>query len=331
MRSPCRNVLLLLATLILPVACNSKDDAALAARSRRVFGTLSDAASDRPADRHELVVLGRALYFSTDLSKNGTQSCNSCHPVDQGRPGADLLPTSVGALGPHGRRNTPTVFNADLHFAQFWDGRAATLEEQAKGPILNPVEMAMPDHAVVSERLRHSRSIPATMFNAAFPNEKEPYTIDHVARAIAAFERTLRTRDRFDDFQSGKTAALTTQEKQGLQLFMANGCTSCHNGPLLGANKYQKIGIVNAYDNTADRGRAEVTSNPADTMVFKVPSLRNVALTGPYFHDGRVETLQAAVDRMAWHQLGVKLEPAERDAIVAFLRTLSDQKQNSAD
>jgi cytochrome c peroxidase len=303
--------LLPLLPIFLVLACNQQEDP-LAARSRRVFGTLP--AKIQNADSVALVKLGEQLYFSTELSANRTQSCNSCHPVDAG--GADGRPTSRGALGPAGRRNAPTVLNASMHVSQFWDGRASTLEEQAAGPIVNPVEMAMPSEAAVAERLR------AFDFSRAFPNDPDPHTIANAARAIAAFERTLVTRDRFDDFQNGRSSALTAREKEGLQLFMKYGCTSCHNGPLLGGNRMMKLGIVNDYDNLSDRGLAEVTKKDGDAYVFKIPALRNVGATAPYFHDGRIGTLEEAVERMAWHQLGMKIAASERDAIAAFLRSL---------
>ncbi|HEY0593262.1 MAG TPA: cytochrome c peroxidase [Thermoanaerobaculia bacterium] len=311
--------LLLLTTL---VGC-SKGDEALMAKSRRVFGTI-DSKGAPAADSPALVSLGRTLYFSPQLSLNRTQSCNSCHPVDGGKMGADGLPTSPGALKTAGRRNTPTVLNADLHVAQFWDGRSKTLEEQATGPILNPIEMAMPDPAAVEARVRAGEVADRALFQAAFPGEREPFTIDYVARAIAAFERTLRTRDRFDDFMEGNAGALDAKEKEGLRLFLDTGCASCHGGPLLGGDKFQKLGIIHRYPNQKDRGRYEVTSDEIDEFVFKVPALRNVALTSPYFHDGAIPTLDAAVERMAWLQLGRKLTPGQRDAIVAFLRALSD-------
>lgn len=324
-RQPVPRFLLLLAAaaILLPPGC-SKGDAALMEKSRRVFGTLAESSS-APPDAPELVRLGRALYFSPQLSLNRTQSCNSCHPVDAGKPGTDRLATSPGALETPGRRNTPTVFNADLHIAQFWDGRSATLEEQAVGPILNPIEMAMPDATAVEARARSGEIVDRALFTAAFPTERDPFTLSHVARAIAAFERTLRTRDRFDSFIEGHAGALTSREKEGLSLFFDTGCASCHGGPLLGGDKFQKLGIIHRYSNENDRGRFEVTASEIDEFVFKVPALRNVALTSPYFHDGAVPTLDGAVDRMAWLQLGKKLTPAEREAIVAFLESLSDQ------
>lgn len=318
---PVRFFLPLLLPLALLTGCfDSSGDAALAATAKRVFGTLPE---PQQRDSAALVTLGRHLYFSPALSRNGTQSCNSCHPVDGGGIGADNKPTSPGALGTRGRRNTPTVLNASLHMAQFWDGRARTLEEQAQGPIVNPAEMAMPDARAVAQRLRTAPSIDRTLFARAFPDDADPYTIEHAARAIAAFERTLRTSDRFDAFMDGDAGALTAQEKEGLRRFMALGCTSCHNGPLVGARIYQKIGIVRPWPSQSDLGRYEVTKNDGDRHVFKVPSLRNVALTSPYFHDGSVPTLHDAVDKMAWHQLGTDLRKKDRDAIVAFLKAMS--------
>jgi cytochrome c peroxidase len=314
-------VLFLLSALLF--ACTSKDDKSLIDTSRRVFGPLPAGKADAP----ELVRLGRELYFSNDLSVTKTQSCASCHPIDGSKPGTDGQRTSDGARGTRGRRNAPTVLNADLHFVQFWDGRAKTLEEQAAGPITNPAEMAMPDVAAVEERLRSLSPSTRAIFTAAFPNEPDPFTIGNAARAIAAFERTLRTHDRFDEFQAGNARALTAQEKEGLRRFMALGCTSCHNGPLLGARIYQRIGIVNAYE-SSDRGRFELTKDPSDDHVFKVPSLRNVALTKPYFHDGSIPNLNAAVDKMAWHQLGIIIQPKDREAIVAFLQSMSDVKKS---
>ena len=276
-----------------------------------------------PGPQHPELVLAPGANGQRAI---GTQSCNSCHPADGA--GADGKPTSAGALGTRGRRNSPTVLNAAFHVAQFWDGRAATLEEQAAGPITNPVEMAMPDPTAVAQRLRTSPAVDRRLFREAFPAADDPFTLSHAARAIAAFERTLRSDDRFDRFQNGDLRALTRREKEGLRAFMNTGCASCHNGPLLGANRYMKIGLMKPYDNDADRGRYEVTKNLGDDYVFKVPSLRNVALTPPYFHDGNVKTLADAVEKMAWHQLGTELAGRDRDAIVAFLLSLNDVQRS---
>jgi len=279
-----------------------------------------------PGSEHDtkpMVKLGKKLFFEKRLSINNSQSCNSCHAVDQRRGGVDNQPTSPGAQGKRGGRNSPTVLNAGFHFAQFWDGRAETLADQAKGPILNPIEMGMPDSKLVMERLTADKGYQRD-FKAAFPGEAAPINYDNLAKAIAAFERTLVTRDRFDDFLKGDDKALSAAELRGLQLFLNKSCTTCHDGPVLGGNRYQKIGLINEYP-TADKGRAEVTKEEEDLHRFKVPSLRNIALTAPYFHDGSQATLQDVVRQMGWLQLGVKFTESEVSDLVAFLGALSDK------
>ena len=265
------------------------------------------------------VALGKRLYLDTQLSKNGKISCNSCHNLKTF--GVDNEPTSPGHDGRRGGRNSPTSFNAALHSTQFWDGRAANVEKQALGPILNSIEMGMPSEAVVIERLKKDKSYPAE-FAAAFPTEKDPITYANVGNAIGAFERTLITPSRFDEFLKGNDNALTPQEKKGAQVFVQTGCTACHNGATLGGMAFQKLGLVKPYP-TKDMGRFEVTKNESDKMMFKVPSLRNVAKTEPYFHDGSVKTLNEAVSIMAEYQLGRKLTPEQVGDIVAFLNSLT--------
>lgn len=235
----------------------------------------------------------------------------------------DNLPTSPGAFGKNGDRNSPTVLNAGFHFVQFWDGRAADLKAQAKGPILNPVEMAMPSEKEVLKRLNEDAEYPG-LFAKAYPNEKEAVTYENLAGAIAAFERTLITSSRFDDFINGDHKAISKDEQEGFKSFLSAGCTSCHSGNLLGGNSYRKIGQVNEYK-TADLGLYNVTKKTEDKYFFKVPSLRNIALTGPYFHDGQVKTLDEAVQKMAYHQLGMNLSEEETKKIVTFLGTVSDK------
>jgi cytochrome c peroxidase len=269
--------------------------------------------------------LGRTLYFDVRLSANNSQSCNSCHAVDRGRGGVDNEPTSPGAFGKRGGRNSPTVLNAGFHTAQFWDGRADDLVAQAKGPILNPIEMAMPNEQAVVDKLSAIPEYPK-LFATAFPDQTKPLTYENVARAIAAFERTLVTRDRFDDFLKGAEPTLNTEELSGLNLFVSTGCTACHNGPLLGGNSYQKLGLLNPYK-TDDPGRFAVTKEDDDKFKFKVPSLRNIEITGPYFHDGSKLHLEETVREMAWLQLDRKFSEAEVKAVSAFLRTLTDKSR----
>jgi len=281
-------------------------------------------------DTAVLVKLGKELYFEKRLSKNGTQSCNSCHAVDGGRAGVDNEPTSPGAFGKRGDRNSPTVFNAALHKMQFWDGRAPDLKEQAKGPILNPVEMAMSSEPEVLERIKADKDYPS-QFKAAFADESDPINYENVAKAIAAFERTLITRDRLDDFLKGQDNALTSVELRGLNTFLKAGCTTCHNGPLLGGNSFQKSGLVKPYVNQADVGRAAVTKDDDDKFKFKVPSLRNIAVTHPYFHDGKISSLHEAVRTMAAIQLGMQLTQEQESDLVAFLKALTGKElQNAA-
>lgn len=279
-------------------------------------------AADAKKDPEPLVNLGRMLYYDKRLSKNHDVSCNTCH--DLANYGVDNLPVSAGHKGLKGDRNSPTVYDTANHFVQFWDGRAKDLAEQAKGPVLNPVEMAMPDEKRVVDTLA---SIPeyVELFKQAFPDQKDPVTFDNMAEAIAAFERGLTTRSRFDKYLEGDTSALNEQEQRGLATFMNGGCTACHMGPNLGATMYQKTGVVKPWPNQKDEGRAQVTGNEADKFMFKVPGLRNIAKTAPYFHDGSVADLKEAVAMMGEYQLGRTFTDAELDDMVAFLNALTGE------
>lgn len=309
---------------VLMANCGPKVDyAEVRNRAKGAIGVLPAKMPGSEKDTPELVALGKTLYNDRRLSVNDTQSCSSCHMLEGKKGGVDNTKFSPGAKGSLGGRNAPTSLNAGFHIAQFWDGRAATLADQAKGPILNPVEMAMPGEKAVLDKLA---KIPeyTEAFAKAFPGAKNPLTYQNLADAIAAFERTLITHDRFDDFLNGKDAALSKAEVLGLQAFLNQGCATCHMGPLLGGNSYRKMGQVNPYD-TKDLGRFELTKKEEDKFVFKVPSLRNVALTEPYFHDGSAATLPEAVSKMAYHQLGKKLTEQETSEIVTFLRSLTDK------
>jgi cytochrome c peroxidase len=195
--------------------------------------------------------------------------------------------------------------------------------------VLNPVEMAMPDEATVTQRIGSDKQYPP-LFKAAFPADAKPISYDNFARAVAAFERTLITRDRFDDFLKGDDKALNARELRGLNLFLTTGCTTCHTGPTIGAGMYQKLGILHPYPNAKDRGRAQVTNEEWDEFRFKVPSLRNVALTWPYFHDGAAESLTAAVKQMAYLQLDKQLKDDETADLAAFLSSLSDKSRKAS-
>ncbi|MBA3974917.1 MAG: cytochrome-c peroxidase [Candidatus Solibacter sp.] len=269
----------------------------------------------------ERVALGRMLYYEPRLSKGHDIACNDCHLLD--KYGVDNQPTSGGHKGRKGDRNSPTVYNAALHFTQFWDGRAADVEEQAKGPILNPVEMAMPDEKRVVAVMK---SIPgyAAAFKAAFPDQKDPITYDNIANAIGTFERGLLTPSRWDKFLKGD-AALTNEEKAGFNAFLEAGCQTCHMGVLIGGNLYQKLGLAKAYPELKDEGRAKVTKEEGDKFFFKVPSLRNIEKTGPYFHDGKVVTLVESVKQMGEYQLGAPLKDEQVKAIIAWLKSLTGE------
>jgi len=268
------------------------------------------------------VELGRMLYYDTRFSKSQTISCNSCH--DLKNYGVDGTPTSTGHKKQHGGRNAPTVFNAALHLSQFWDGRAANVEEQAKGPVLNPVEMAMTDSTTVIKVINSIDQYRA-LFAKAFPEETNPVNYDNFGKAIGAFERGLVTPSRFDQFLTGKTDALTDAEKAGLNKFVEVGCIACHNGVGIGGGMYQKLGLVKPWEGLKDVGRSAITKNEAEKNYFKVPSLRNIEKTGPYLHDGSVTQLPEMVQKMADHQLGRALQPEEVTSIVTFLKSLTGE------
>lgn len=287
--------------------------------------TMPGSENDTPAR----IELGKKLYFEDRLSENDEISCNSCHEIDGKGAGVDNLPKSPGTAGNDGDRNSPTVLNAGFQFVQFWDGRAADLKEQAKGPILNPEEMAMPGEDAVMKKVKGIAEY-KDVFSKAFPNSDDPITYDNLAEAIAAFERTLITEDRFDDFLNGDLKAMSNMEVEGLDLFIKKACITCHTGPLLGGNMYQKTGLVKPYTDTEDKGRYMETKNEADMYMFKVPTMRNVALTGPYFHDGAEPDLNNAVKRMADMQLGQTLTNMETMKIVKFFDALNDKKLAAA-
>ncbi|MFN3604879.1 MAG: cytochrome-c peroxidase [Leptonema sp. (in: bacteria)] len=307
------------------VTCKDKKASELRERAKKYFQPIPEKIMGFENVSKEQIELGKKLYFETKLSINDSQSCNSCHNVDNNGPGVDNKPVSDGALpGKKGDRNAPTVWNAGFHIAQFWDGRAKDLIEQAKGPILNPVEMAMPSEDAVIKKISSIEEY-KELFKKAFPEVEQPVTYDNLAKAIAAFESTLITKDRFDDFLLGNDQALTKEELNGLETFLNTGCQSCHNGALIGGNSYQKMGVLQPFQ-TKDLGRFNVTKKEEDKYVFKVPSLRNVEVTAPYFHDGSAKTLEEAVKTMALVQLNKQLNEEEVKSIVTFLKALTDKR-----
>lgn len=266
----------------------------------------------------EMIALGRELYDDQRLSTGGNIACASCH--DLARHGTDGEPTSPGTGGERGDRNSPSSVNAFRQIAQFWDGRAKDVEEQAQGPVVNPIEhgFGSPDEFVAK-----LASLPGMQdrFAARFGGD-DPVTLANFGTAVAAFERTLRTHSRFDDYLDGKVDALTEAEKTGLKTFMAVGCTACHTGRTVGGGMFQKLGLVKPYP-TEDPGREKVTGAAADRHFFKVPMLLNVSETSPYFHDGKVATLDSAVRLMGRHQLGRELDAEQVSSIIAFLGALT--------
>lgn len=293
----------------------------LRSKATNLFGTI-EPVQDLPKEQ---VALGERLYHDPNLSSDGTISCASCHKLDQG--GVDGEPTSPGVGGKRGDVNSPTAFNSHLNFVQFWDGRADSLEQQAEGPIENPVEMANTLDNVIAYLKSEESYVEG--FQKAFDDQE--INTATVTKAIAQYERTLSTpNDRFDQWQEGDDNALNDQETKGLQAFLDLGCATCHNGPGLGGGSYQKMGLVQDYFGTLDRdlieadnGRYNVTQKEDDRHKFKVPLLRNIDKTGPYMHDGSVNNLDDMVTLMATYQLGKTASEEDVDNIVAFLHTLT--------
>jgi len=317
-------IAVLTALLVLFTAgCGSKSNSSTVDPIKlKMFAPLSPVAAKAGAPLEEKITLGRMLYYEPRLSRNQKISCNSCH--DLAKYGVDNQPTSEGFKGQHGDRNSPSVYNAAAHFVQFWDGRATDVEAQAKGPVMNPVEMAMPNEKTVVAVLNSMPEYVAA-FQAAFPGDPQPVSLDNMATAIGAFERKLLTPSRWDKFLAGDQTALTDQEKAGFNVFVQAGCQTCHAGALVGANLYQKLGSAKPYPDQSDTGRFNVTKNEGDRLLFKVPSLRNVTKTGPYYHNGKVSTLEQAVSQMAEYQLGRTFTEADVKAVAAWLGSLTGE------
>ncbi len=290
--------------------------------------------ADNPMSKAK-IELGAQLFFDARLSKDNTVSCNSCHDVTKA--GVDNLSFSKGVGGQLGGRNAPTVWNSAFLSVQFWDGRANSLEDQAKGPLINPVEMAMPDHVAVMEKVKGIKGY-VTQFEKVF-GKKDALTIDNLAKAIAAYERTLIAADSpFDGHIKGDKKAMTAEAVEGMTLFQTTGCVACHQGPNfagpqlpIGTGFYMRFPNFpgNEYDKkyafSKDLGRFDVTKDPAHKNMFRVPTLRNIELTGPYFHNGAVKELDEAVRVMAKSQLNKDLTNGEVEKLVAFLKSLTSK------
>lgn len=310
------------------LAAQGAADDPLWTRASVFFKPLPAAApsADNPLTE-EKIALGKRLYYDPQLSKQGNVSCDSCHQLAAF--GVDHLPLSPGDDGRLGTRNSPTVLNAALHAAQFWDGRAADVEEQAGMPVMNPVEMGIPSEQFLVDRLAGVTGYPEA-FAAAFPEDDPALTYVNIGRALGAFERTLLTPSRFDAYLEGDLSALAEREKAGLQRFMDLRCTACHNGVTVGGRFFRKFGLNEPYwvhtrSAAPDEGRYLETGDPEDRFVFKVAALRNVAETAPYFHDGSVATLPQAVKIMTRLQVGIELADAEAAEVAAFLASLTGE------
>ena len=304
---------------------NIEDQVLYEMASTYLFALPQNAADEAHPITDDLVKLGKKLYLEKALSLDESVSCNTCHPLDNF--GVDNKPLSEGVGGAKGARNSPSTYNAALHLAQFWDGRAKDVESQVEGPLLNPDEMAMPSKEAVVQRLKQLPKY-KTLFAQAYPNNTQ-ITYPKIAQAIGAFERTLLTPSRLDGYLDGDLARLTGQEKQGLKKMLDYGCIPCHSGSTMGGMMYQKFGLFDEYQRFTksglyDSGKMSLTRRPSDQDVFKVPSLRNVTQTAPYFHDGSVEKLEDAVQIMASLQLGRTLSEKDIKDIVAFLGVSAD-------
>ena len=275
-----------------------------------------------PDQDPRLVSLGRELFHETRLSIDNTRSCASCHQLDSG--GDDGRVYSLGVHDKSGSINAPTVYNSSLNVAQFWDGRASSLEVQAEAPITDPSEMGSNWPHVLS--ILSADTHYASQFLEVFQG---PATRGRVLSALASYERTLLTKDSpFDRFLEGDSSALSASARRGYDKFLSLGCASCHQGANVGGNMYQKFGVMADYFEDrghvtkADLGRFNVTGDPKDRFVFKVPSLRNVSLTAPYFHDGSAATLEQAIKVMGRYQLGRSLDAQEVSDLKSFLESL---------
>ncbi len=304
----------------------AQSDAELVRRAKQRLGPLPKVmASDQNPITPAKVALGKMLFYETRLSADGTVACVRCHPFSLY--GADGLRKSVGVAGKPALRNAPTVLNAAGQISAHWVGNRKDVEDQASQSLVGNVNPAMPSAEAAEKKLRGIAGY-GPMFAKAFPGGSEPVSAANYGRAVGAFERTLVTPSPFDAFLEGNAAALTDPEKEGLKTFLGEGCAGCHSGTYVGGGMYAKFGVVEPYwkytkSAEIDEGRFTVTKDQADKYVFKVPVLRNVAMTAPYFHDGSVDALAEAVRIMGRVQLGLALTDRQVEVILAFLNSLT--------
>lgn len=314
-------------------APDTKEDTALLTKAHEYFKVIPAQATmitdPIKASREKL---GQILFYDPRLSKSGTTSCNSCHNLSAY--GVDNLSAAQGPEGNPAGRNAPSVFNAALHNMYFWDGRSQTIEEQPGKMVLNPDELSVPHLGFIVNRLRNDRYYPS-LFAAAFPDDKLPVSYTNVKKSIAAFEKTLLTPSRFDAFMNGNLNAINTDEKKGLALFIDAGCADCHSGIGIGGNNSRRFGIFTDYrtlthSRVNDEGKMNVTGDTKDKDVFKVPGLRNVGMTYPYFHDGSITNLDSSVKIMGKVELNKNFTDTEVKNIVSFLNTLTGDIREDA-
>ena len=310
------------------MSLGSSGDEDLLKQAKQIFGPLPQViVSEKNPVTPEKVKLGKMLFYETRISVDGTVSCSRCHPI--GLYAADGLRKSIGNNCKLNPRNAPTLLNAAGQISGHWIGNRIDVEDQAKQSVIGPFSFGMPSYEAVEKKLKGIKGY-AAPFKTAFPMDNNPLTIDNFAKAIGAFERTLVTPSPFDAFLEGKTATLREREKTGLKSYMEAGCTMCHFGTYVGGQTYQKFGISEPYwkytkSEPIDEGRYVVTKNEADRYVFKVPILRNVEKTSPYFHDGSIDKLEDVVWIMGKIQLGKDLDKSRVEEIVAFLKSLTGE------
>ena len=308
------------------LSLGTNKDEELLKQAKQIFGPLPQVIlSEKNPITPEKVKLGKILFYETRISVDGTISCSKCHP--NSLYGADGLRKAIGNNCKVNPRNSPTIFNAAGQISEHWIGNRTDVEDQAKQSVVGPPSFGMPSYETVERRLREINGY-TDLFKKSFPKDNDPITVDNFAKAVGAFERTLITPSPFDAFLKGKKEALKEQEKRGLKTFIETGCVMCHSGAYVGGQMYQTFGLIEPYwkytkSEEIDEGRYTVTKNEMDKYVFKVPVLRNVAKTSPYFHDGSVDKLVAAVFIMGKVQLGRDLTGSQIEDIISFLRSLT--------
>jgi len=326
-------IFFIMTVFFLTLSSTGRGEEALLSQARQIFGSLPKViVSEKNPVTPEKVNLGKILFYETRISVDGTVSCARCHPISLYA--ADGLKKSIGNNCRVNPRNAPTVFNAAGQISAHWIGNRVDVEDQAKQSVIGPPSFGMPSYEAVEKRLKEITGY-TPLFQKAFPGGKDPVNVDNFSKAVGAFERTLVTPSRFDAFLKGDQAAFTDPQKRGLKTFIETGCITCHSSAYVGGQMYQKFGLIEPYwkytkSETIDEGRYAVTKNEADKYVFKVPVLRNVEKTPPYFHDGSINRLEEAISIMGKVQLGRDLTKPQTADIHAYLRSLTGEISEDA-